>query len=448
MGGDWLTGDKNSNATGGGAAVAWLNAATKVSGAGLALVLYVVLARFMEPEAFAVVALVLTWQAVATALASLSMPLVVVRFVPEYLSSRRFAQAKGAVLFALFSSGVASAALAGGVAGLSALGMLPVGHQAGASVLLGCALLVVAVVTLVGAGFLQSRKQVVMAEVLGNVLRSALAVIAVTVLAYRLRESLPATTVLGVYLAASLVSAAGVVGWSLRNWPAQFWRVRARYHSRQWTQTGVAFMGVMVAATLNERVDLLIMGFIAPGSDVATYAVATRFSQTVIFATTAVAAVMAPHLVERLPQIRAGVIADATALTRSTARTTLAVCVVAFAAFAVLAPLFLPLFGGFYEAAYVPLVVLAAGHVAAALFGPAILVATLTGNSAVAILSLSLGIVVNGVINVNLVPELGALGAAIATAIAFPVGHLCAWLFMRRRLGIDSSVLARVAPSR
>ena len=428
------------------AGTAWLNAAAKLSGAGLALLLYLVLARVMEPEAFAVVALVLTWQAVATALSSLSMPLVVVRFVSEYLAENRVACAKGALLFGLFTSGLWSLVLAGGVAAALLGGLLPVAPEAGASILIGCALLVVGVATLVWAGYLQSRKQVVAAELLSNVLRTALALGLVLLLAVREDGPLSAAGALAAYLGASVAALVAVVLWARRFWLPGFRARAAVYEPRLWARTGLAFMLVMVAAAVNERVDLMVMGFIAPGAEVATYAVATRFSQTVIFAVTAIAAVMAPHFVELLPRIREGRAGEASALVRATARTTVVVCLAALLAFTLLGPYFLPLFGAFYESAYEPLILLTLGHLIAALFGPAILVATLSGNSAGAVASLALGILVNVALNVNLVPELGARGAAIATAIAFPLAHWAAWFLVRRRVSVDSSAMGWARP--
>jgi len=78
------------------------NIVARLSGAGLAFLLTIMLARTMEPSGFAQVSVMLAWLAVATALGGLSMPLVVVRFVGDYVAQGRPDLARGVLLFLYF----------------------------------------------------------------------------------------------------------------------------------------------------------------------------------------------------------------------------------------------------------------------------------------------------------------------------------------------------------
>ena len=189
-------------------------------------------------------------------------------------------------------------------------------------------------------------------------------------------------------------------------------------------------------------VDIIIMGMIAPASEIAQYGVATRISQTLTMATGAVASVMAPHFVEYLPELRNGRIQEIGFLLKNTARTMLYICLIALAGFLLLAPKFLLLFGHLYTDAYSPLIILIAGQTAAALFGPAIVAATLLDELKPAVTCLTAAIVINIILNILLVPRFGANGAGIATASAAALASGLAWIWIKKRYQLDTSVMS------
>jgi len=217
------------------------------------------------------------------------------------------------------------------------------------------------------------------------------------------------------------------------------WSAAAPQDARRtaWRTAG-GFIAMMVAAALNERIDMLMLGWTAPGPEIASYAVATRFSQAVVVAVNAVAAVMAPQFVERLAELAAGRRARVQALVRGTARTTLWLTLAALLSFAALGHWLDLLFGPHYRQAYGPLLVLAAGQVGAALFGPAMLACALAGAPRIGVSCLGLAIVANAALNLLLAPRLGALGAAIATAASATLAAGAAWAWTRRRLSPSS----------
>jgi O-antigen/teichoic acid export membrane protein len=104
--------------------------------------------------------------------------------------------------------------------------------------------------------------------------------------------------------------------------------------------------------------------------------------------------------------------------------------------------LLLKLFGPSYASAYAPLVILASGQLLAALFGPAAMVATFIGAPRIAVWSLATGILVNASLNLVLVPTLGALGAAVATAAGTVAIAVAAWAWTRLQFDLDTAVVA------
>lgn len=424
---------------------AWVNVAAKFGGAVISFLLYIVLARTMTPEAFADVAVILAWLAIGSSIACFSAPLVLVRYLPDNLIQGRADLGRGLVQFSFATTAAIGAAIACGAALVVAGGVIALPRDLPRSALLAATLLVPSVLLMDLVGLLTGMKRAAIAELLVNVIRPALVIAGLAAFWYLGRPPMPAPSVLATYLAASVIMVAAGVAYAWSILPNELVRAKPAYAPRDWIRTAASFTAVAIAVSISERIDILLMGVISTPREVAAYAVAVRFAQTVVVAASAAGAVMAPHLVERLEDLRQGRHDELRRLVRDTAWTALYVSIIALAGFAFLGPLFLKLFGPHYERAYVPLVILGAGQVLAASTGPAAAVATLSGEPRIAIVALAAGIVVNGASNSLLVPSFGANGAAVATASGMIVTALVAWIWTRRHFGLDTSVF-RIKP--
>lgn len=423
-------------------ASAWLNVAAKLGGTALSFVTYVVLARLLSPEAFAEVAVALAWIALGSTIAALSFPLALIRFVPETLAAGRMDLARGAIQLAFGLTAANAALLSLGVAAAVGLGWLAPGDGA-PTMLLAAALLLPSVLLLDLAGLLTALKKAVVSEMLVNIARPAL-LVAGLFAAWWLYGVAGAPTVLWLYLAASLVILPFCAISCARALPHGFWRARAAYTTRAWFRIAAGFMAVAFASALYERIDLVVMGWYAPAEEIAVYAVAARFGQTVVVAASAATAVMAPYLVEHLADLHGGRARTLQPMVRGTARTSFYVSVAALAIFALAGPWVLKLFGPVYAKAYVPLLILAAGQTVASLFGPAAGIAALAGAPAIPVAAMVVGAGLNAALNLGLVPRLGATGAAIATASALACTAAVAWAATRARFGgLDTSAVSR-----
>lgn len=419
---------------------AWLNVIAKVSGAGFWFLLYLVLARTLEPQAFADVAVVLAWLAIAMAVGCLSTPLVMVRFVSDHLASGRYDLAKGVIQFSVvltlaFASAIAILALLA-----IATGTLGLPRDLSRSAIVGAVLLPPSVFLLNLSGLLIAVKRAASAELLSNLLRPALVVGCVGALWFMQKNHLSAPAVLTIYLMATFVSLLVCVLFVFRTLPLNLIRAKPAFRASVWMQTAAGFMAVSVMSAVHDRIDLLILGAIGLPLDVVAYAVASRFSQTVVLAAAATGSAAAPHFVERLADLHNGRRGGLQQLVRETALTALYVSLIGLAAFALLGPFFLQLFGHHYEQAYVPMVVLACGQAISALAGPAAAFATIAGEPKIAISSFAASILVNLLLSFVLVPALGANGSALATAVAMVVAAVVAWAGVKKRFFVDTSI--------
>lgn len=417
-----------------------MNIAARLGGAVLAFLLTIILARTMDAAAFAQVSLALAWLGLATVLGCAGMPLVVMRFVGENLAHGRPDLARGVMLYSLGTSLLAAALLAG--AGWLAVraGVPRLTPQTLELAGLGFALVVPNVLLTVVAGILQGLDHALAAETLNSILRSLLMLAGIASLWPGADgPKLDADAVLWLYFWVSvllLVAGLALAFHFQHRLPAGL--RPASFEPRHWFTTGLGLLTVLLALAAAERIDLIMLGWTGSHDAVAVYAVAQRFAQTVNMALNALAVVLAPRFVACLPQLRHGHRGPAQAVVRIAGRYSLWTCLVAWVGFAVAGPWLTALFGHGYASAYLPLTILVTGQLLAALFGPALIVATLSGHVSLTLGSLAAGIAANAALNWVSVPYWGANGAAGAAAAGTIVAAALAQYLVRQRLGLDT----------
>lgn len=93
-------------------------------------------------------------------------------------------------------------------------------------------------------------------------------------------------------------------------------------------------------------------------------------------------------------------------------------------------------YGRDFASVFAPLMIMIAGQLINALFGPATVVSIGTRNESAAMKAHLLSVGGNVVLCLALVPFLGAIGAAIAAAVSLAAWNIALYVFLRRHLGI------------
>lgn len=180
-----------------------------------------------------------------------------------------------------------------------------------------------------------------------------------------------------------------------------------------WKREMTPFYVIALLQILNTQFMTILMASLASPADTALYAVALRATELVSMGLLAVNAVVQPKLVGALA-------ANDRPLVQRLANQSAKVAMLAgggACAFLLLAgPLVLSVFGPEFESAYPALAVLTVGQVFSALTGSCGAVASMAGMQRAVMRALAFAVASSSVIAVLLVPVLGALGGAIATA--------------------------------
>jgi O-antigen/teichoic acid export membrane protein/glycosyltransferase involved in cell wall biosynthesis len=220
--------------------------------------------------------------------------------------------------------------------------------------------------------------------------------------------------------------AGGLIGLSISLRTAGFGRPQVAL-LRQLIRLGMQLWVGTLTSFLNLRVDQLLMGFISTEATLGIYAVAVNGAEVLLYFPTAIGEALYPFLAVGNPREQGQ---QALRAVRLLALSTTASIAVA----ALIGPALIPVvFGKPFEASVVPFLWLlpgALGYAATRVFSIALATSSAPGRSSVPpLLSLVLGILLDLV----LIPGLGAVGAAIAASAAYIAGGTSALLLHRAR---------------
>ncbi|QNH04852.1 polysaccharide biosynthesis C-terminal domain-containing protein [Pseudomonas sp. B11D7D] len=191
---------------------------------------------------------------------------------------------------------------------------------------------------------------------------------------------------------------------------------------------------------INQQVDILLLGGWHEDAEVGIYRVAVQLASLVGFGLVAINQMLHPQFSRLYAE---GKLKELQALVTLSSRVITIIGVLSACFFWLAGGALLEtVFGEQYQSAYLPLIILVAGQVANALFGSVGALLNMTGHEKDTLFGMLLACIVNLSLGLFLVPEHGMLGAAIATAISFLVWNLVLWIFVRRRLGIESTAFS------
>jgi O-antigen/teichoic acid export membrane protein len=285
-------------------------------------------------------------------------------------------------------------------------------------------------------------KRAASSGIFNNVARPVFLLGAVFGLAWALGERLTAPAALLANCAAALASLL-LSAWLLtRAWPAAARHVQPRYEVRAWTILGGQLLLLSLIAIGRSRLDVLVLGGMGSPHDVGPYYAAVQVSGMALYGLNAVNTVLAPMIAERfsardLPGLQA--------VARKAAHWAFAMSVLASVAFAVVGKSVLGLFGDEFVRAYDSMLVMLAGYCISASFGEVGFILSMTQYQKQAAYIMGSGVAISLVISVVLVPGLGMLGAAIATAVSIVAWRALALVFVVRQLRLNPTIFGRAA---
>lgn len=417
--------------------------AVRVAGRVLAFATAVLLGRLLGADGYGVYAYALAIVSLLSIFTRFGLSALLVREVATYDAGEEWGRLRGVLLRS--NQVVAVLSVTAAAIGAWVVWLLADRLSAAESATLSVAMLLVPLGALgaLRSGTLRGLRRVVQGQLPDQVIDPAFVVLSLVALTGLGGAVTPATAMAlrvgGVFLAFS---------WGAillrRHLPQPVREARPVYEDRRWL-SGALGLGLFSSGEiLHTQTDILVLGLFTDEAAVGVYRVAVTGAALVAFFQEVATNLLQPHFarmhgVEDTEELQRVV-------TRGTRAAFLATVPVAgvfvFAGGSVLAFAFGPEFAP----GWAPLAILSVGRILAVALGPVGPLLNMTGHEREAARALGGSAVVNLVLSVALVPVLGTVGAATATALTFLGLRIHFWRRVRILVGVDSSLFPGVAP--
>ncbi len=223
--------------------------------------------------------------------------------------------------------------------------------------------------------------------------------------------------------------------------PTSVIQARPAYHNQKWLKSLLPFTLIGGAGILNSNIDILMLGYFRDAEEIGVYRVAMQGGALVVFGLQATNTVVASRFARLyaqndMPRLQSVVI--------SGARMALLFALPVALAFVFAGDRIAGwVFGVEFERAHWPLAILSLGQLVSAAFGSVGFLLNMTGNEAVVSKTLWQTVVLNTLLNLILIPTLGMVGAAIASAVSLSLWNALLFRYVRSRLGLNSTAFGK-----
>ncbi|MCC6718790.1 MAG: oligosaccharide flippase family protein [Acetobacteraceae bacterium] len=405
----------------------------KAAGVVLAFASQLLLARTLGVAGFGVYATVLAWCTVLALLGGFGMPLASVRFLAIYAERHDWAQYRGFLHDAWRLTVASSLAIAALV--LAGFAVVPALQAMLLPMAIGAPMILLLCASGLASGAFLAAQMPLYAEGLGNVSRPVLLILLLVAImlpggAIDAELALALTVLAGLLV---LVLQGGVL-WRVAG--ARFRGARAHGDRPAWFRSGSAFLVTLGAFALVERLDMIMVGSMLGPAEAGSYAVASRLALLVGVALAPANAMLGPMSAQLIAR------GDRPGLQHLVSQGVLlsgGVALLLSLGLAVCAPWLLGLFGPGFTGGGDLLMVLAFGQCLIAQFGPAGGLLAMAGHNRLLVAMMLATVVLDLALCLVLIPRLGALGAALATAIALAANGLALSLAASRLIGVNTT---------
>lgn len=412
----------------------------KVAGTGLLFGLHVILARLLGVNQYGIYVYAITWVNILAILCLLGFQTSLVRFIAEYSIKRQWGLLRG--ILRRSNQTVLGFSIIVSLIGLTVIRALGdrISDDMAITFYIALCLLPVFAFCRLREASLRALKHVVQSELLLRVLRPVLTGVVVVGLFLCLGHSLQARYAMTANLTAVVCIA--VIGTVLlhRLLPKTVAGSQPTFDNKQWLKVSLPLLLIAGMYIILKRTDIVMLGALKGTQQAGIYSAATKISDLVLFALTAINAILAPMISELY---HTGRKQELQRIITLAARAIFVLTLVITIVLIIFGKLILSLFGLAFIVAYMPLLILLAGQMVNAFAGPAGFLMIMTGhqNQAGAIIAVSTA--VNITLNALLIPLFGLTGAAISTASAIVLWNIAMFLYVRSRLGLNPTVLQK-----
>jgi len=414
----------------------------RIATALLAVLSSVVLARGLGPAEYGLYAYTLSIILVVAVPAHLGLPTLVTRETAIAHGRADWGRMKGVWLWSTKAAGAISAGLA--ILGAAAAVLWSDHLAPGQPAVLAWAVLLIpliAVGTLRGAA-LRGLQRPVLGQLPYQIIRPALLTAAVAVLGLALGVRLSAGDAMAIHVGAALL--AFIVG------AGMLWRARPpgvidravapTYDSRAWIMSTLPLSLIAGMSLLNQNIGVLVLGAAGDPTAAGVFQVVMQGGLVLVLGQAALDMVVAPRFARLNALGERGKLQRLVALSACASLAMAAPVALIYIAFG--EPLLALVFGDGFRDGGAALAIVAVGQVINAGFGSVNALLNMTGFERDTARSLTIAGIAHVAAAATLIPLFGLIGAAVSAAGTLVLWNLLQWRMIRKRLQLESTVLA------
>jgi O-antigen/teichoic acid export membrane protein len=307
----------------------------------------------------------------------------------------------------------------------------------GQTLLLALALIpVIALANLWGA-ILRGLKEIKMGLLPELIIRPGfLLILIISTFFFTTKNPISAPVTMAVYLGASIITLWISTKLINKYTPNDIRKAQATTNARGWILSGVTFAFLTGFITLNTQVGTIILGIFKSPDIVGQYRVAVQVATLASFGLQAVNQVVAPRFAELWARNEHRKLQQ---LVTKSSQIILIFNLILTIIFILLGKsFFIIVFGDEFKSAYLPLLILLLGQMVNSATGSVGFLLNMTGNEVQTANNTGVAAIINIVISLALVPILGMIGAAIASASSMTIWNILHWWRVYQKLGINS----------
>lgn len=386
----------------------------KILGTGLAFCVQVVAARWLGAESYGNYVYVLAWMNFLTLLGKLGFDSTSVRFIAAYCGQQEWGLLRG---FLHYSSRITLVASVGAAFCLG-FGAWVFRSQISTEVLysfwIASAMLPAMTTLTLQENRLLALRKVWQAQLPQAILRPLLLLIGLALLALSIKK-LDESTFMALTLAATVGSLGTIALFFKKLMPKEINVAKTQFNSKEWLRMSQAMVLVGGFALILSQSDIVMIGSLVGSKETGLYTVAARIASLLVFPLVAVNSILAPLAADLYAKQACQELQRIVTLgVQCVFLSTLSITIVLI----ICGKTILSSFGVEFSSSYPMLVILIAGQLVNAMAGPVGLLLSMTGYHNDAIKVLGISATLNIALNVILIPNYGAVGASVATAIS------------------------------
>jgi len=422
---------------------AWNTAGTfllKVASAGLSFLISLILARRLGAVGYGAYSYAIALVGLLAIPAIMGLDRLLIRNIASYQVQSAWGMMKGLLRWANGMALILSLAIAAlsFLAGITfAKGM---DRQMLSAFLVALILLPILTLTRLRQASLQGLHKIIPGQLPELLLQPALFIILLMASYLSLRRGLSVELVLLLHITAAVC--AFVVGaWLLyTNLPQDVRMATPTYHKQTWIVSATPLFLFAAMQTVNSQADIILLGAIKGAKAVGIYSAANRLAALISVILIAVNTPLAPTVARLYAE---GDMKRLQEVITKTVRLITLVSLPLAGSMLLFGDRFLLIFSSEFLRGRTALSILSIGQIFNATMGSVGLILTMTGYERYAAMGVGISAVLNIILNACFIPLWGMEGAALATSISMIALNIALALVVKRKLGINSTILQR-----